>query len=51
VRSLRAENEKQLMNNIERGAELFQPVFCNNYFRHMLGFLPMCIRKEPIVDK
>ncbi|KAI5152748.1 hypothetical protein ENBRE01_2974, partial [Enteropsectra breve] len=45
------ENEEQLMSNIENASLLILEVHCGNYFRHMLGFLERCIRKEPIFDE
>lgn len=51
IRNLRSENEEQLFNNIENSSTFISSQDCQNYFRHMLSFLPRCIRKEPIIDE
>ena len=51
VRSLRAQNEAQLLLNIENAANTISEDDCKNCYRHMLSFLPRCIRKESIIDE
>ncbi len=38
-------------NNIENASRLILPDHFNNYYRHMLGFIPRCILEEPMVDE
>ncbi len=51
VRSTRISNETELPTNIENASRLLLREQCNNYYRHMLEFIPRCILKEPIVDE
>lgn len=50
VRQQRPANEENLLLLIERGLETLTRSDCNNYFRHMLSYLPRCQAREPISD-
>ncbi|KAI5155000.1 hypothetical protein ENBRE01_3479, partial [Enteropsectra breve] len=43
-------NEEELMREIENASTLITPEDCNNYYRHMLSFMPSCISKDHIFD-
>lgn len=48
IRRNNPQNEPQLFELIENGATLITADDCASYYRHMLGYIPRCIRGEII---
>ena len=51
IRASKVNNEVELLNVVEIGSELISTSDCNGYFRHIIGFLPKCFMKDPIVEE
>jgi transposase len=44
-------NEEHLLNLIEIASNFINREDCEEFYRHMLGFLVRCIEKKPIVEE
>lgn len=50
VRSMRIQNELELIDAIDNVSRIILSSDCNNFYRNMLGYIPRCIKKEEILD-
>jgi transposase len=50
VKEMQVNNEQELFESIDNGSQLISDDDCQNCFRHMLSYIPRCIRSETIVD-
>lgn len=50
IRRERPENERHLFDLIHNVRQIISPDDCAAYYRHMLGFLPNCLKREVITE-
>lgn len=51
IQNVRVTNENDLFNAIEDVSQMISMLDCNGYYRHMLSFIPRCLKKEEIVEE
>ena len=50
IRREKPNNEKKLFELIENVNSIISGDDCAGYYRHMIGFLPKCLKREPITE-
>jgi transposase len=51
VRRSRPVNEKELLQNIDDAFSCISNEHCANYYRDMLSFLPLCLKREEVINE